>query len=136
MGFHKVTKLHSVICIFTFYELQATSLSTSSAIFLSQFAVSNAGIDSILAVTASGDNSFGSGIAKGAKSTLAFAVKGIVVGSQKVFADFATVGKAVDSVFSGVGIAIASGSHNNAGKENNGLSQKIFKISFEVVREF
>ena len=122
-----------MICIFTFYELQATSLSTRSAIFLSQFAVSNAGIDSILAVTASGDNSFGSGIAKGAKSTLAFAVKGIVVGSQKVFADFATVGKAVDSVFSGIGIAIAGGSHDNAGKENNGLFQKRCKI---VVRMF
>ena len=79
-----------------------------------------------MAVTASGDNSFGSGIAKGAKSTLAFTVKGIIVGSQKVFADFATVGKAVDSVFSGVGIAIASGSHDNAGKENNGLFQKFY----------
>ena len=78
-----------------------------------------------MAVSASGDNSFSGGIAKSAKSTLAFTVKGIVVGSQKVFADFATVGKAVDSVFSGVGIAIASGSHDNAGKKNNGLFQKM-----------
>ena len=112
----------------TFYKLQVASLSTSSAIFLSHFAVSNASINSILAVSASGDNSFGSGIAKGAKSTLAFAIKGIVIGSQVILTGFATVRKAIDSIFSGVVIAariVASRGYDNEGKENNGLFQKM-----------
>ena len=122
------------------FKLQTASFSTRSAIFLALVASVNASIDSILAVSASRDNSFGSGIAQGAKSTLAFAIKGFIIGSQVILTGFATVRKAIDSIFSGVVIAtrtVASGGYDNEGKENNGLFQKfyhvdLFLVDFEV----
>ena len=120
---------------FSFYysnQLQAASLRTSSAIFLSQFASLNALVNSILAVSTSRDNSIGSSIAECAKSTLAFTIKGSKVRSQVIFAGFTTVREAIDSTFSRVvvsGIRIVAGrSHNNASKENNSLFQKIENV--------
>ena len=106
---------------FLLVKLQATSLRTSSTIFLSQVASLNALLNSILAVSASGDNSFGGGIAESAKSTFAFAIVISISRSKVIFADIATVGEAVDTTHSGV--VVAGRSHDNASEENNGLFQ-------------
>ena len=108
---------------FLLVKLQATSLRTSSTIFLSQVASLNALFNSILAVSASRDNSFGGSIAESAESTLAFAIVISISRSKVIFADIATVGEAVDTTHSGV--VVAGRSHDNEGKENNGLFQKI-----------
>ena len=70
---------------------------TGRADLLSFFANIDTGINSILAVSASRDNRQGSGIAKGAKSTLAFAVKSLQVGSKVVLASQASVREALSS---------------------------------------
>ena len=106
------------------FKLQTASFSTRSAIFLSLVASVNASIDSILAVSASRDDSFSGGVAKGAKSTLAFTIKGSIIDSKVIFAGFTTVRKAVDSIFSRV--VVTGRGHDNASKENNGLFQKLY----------
>jgi len=90
---------------------------------LSQAASLNALVNSILAVSASFNDGIGSGIAELAKVTLAFAIVISISSSKVIFADFATFGEAVDTTFSGV--VVAGRSHDNEGKENNGLFQKI-----------
>ena len=106
---------------FLLFKLQATSLRASSTIFLSHVASLNALVNSILAVSASRDNSFGGSIAESAESTLAFTIEVSIFRSQVIFAGFATVGEAVDTTYSGV--VVAGRSHDNASEENNGLFQ-------------
>ena len=108
---------------FLLFKLQATSPRTSSTIFLSQFASLNALVNSILAVSASRDNSFGGSIAESAKSTLAFTIVVSISRSKVIFAGITTVFEAVDAIVSGV--VVAGRSHDNASEENNGLFQKI-----------
>ena len=67
----------------------------SRADFLSAAAGIDTGVNSVLAVSTSRDNRQGSGIAKGAKSTLAFAVKSLQVGSKVVLASQASVREAL-----------------------------------------
>ena len=114
------------------FKLQSTSPRTSSTIFLSQFASLNALVNSILAVSASRDNSFGGSIAESAKSTLAFTIEVSISRSKVIFAGITTVFEAVDSIVSGV--VVAGRGHDNASEENNGLCQKIkklLKLSFD-----
>ena len=108
---------------FLLFQLQATSRSTSFAIFLSKLACGNTSVNSILAVSASFNDGNSSGIAELAKVTLAFAIVISISSSKVISADIATFGEAVDTTFSGV--VVAGRSHDNEGKENNGLFQKI-----------
>ena len=71
--------------------LQATMRRASRADFLSAAAGIDTGINSVLTVIASRDNSQGSGITKGAKSTLAFTVESGQLVSKVVLASQASV---------------------------------------------
>ena len=96
----------------------------SSAQLFSFVTSVNTFVDSILAVSASFDDGFGSGIAKGAKSTLAFAVINLPVFTQVSLASLATFWEAHDSIFAfhqEVVVAITGGGHGNAGKKSNNL---------------
>ena len=66
---------------------------TGRADFLSAAAGIDTGVNSVLAVSTSRDNSQGSGIAKGTKSTLAFAIKSSQFVSKVVLTSQASVRK-------------------------------------------
>ena len=96
----------------------------SSAQLFSFVTSVNTFVNSILAVSASFDDGFGSGIAKGAKSTLAFAVENLPIFPKVSLTNFATFREAIDSTFAfhnEVVFAITSGGHGNAGKKSNNL---------------
>ena len=84
----------------------------------------NTGVNSILAVSASFNDGNGSGIAKGAKSTLAFTVENLPIFTKVSLTNFATFREAIDSTFAfknEVVFAETSGGHGNAGKKSNNL---------------
>ena len=115
----------------------------SSAQLFSFVTSVNTFVDSILAVSASFDDGFGSGIAKGAKSTLAFTVKNLPIFTKMSLTNFATFREAIDSTFAfhnEVVFAITSGGHGNAGKKSNNLKMSsgelCFSLRFDSTYEF
>ena len=109
-----------------FYEVYCLKVTRGSAIitdFLSFVASFDTFVNSILAISASFNHRNGSGVAKSAKSTLAFAIKNSVVSFEVIFAGFALVGGARDTFFSVT--SVASYGHGDEASGNNGLRKAI-----------
>ena len=106
-----------------FYYLEVTRGSAIVTDFLSLVASFDTFVNSILAVSASFNDRNGSGIAKSAKSTLAFAIKNGVVSFEVIFAGFASVSEASHIFFSVT--SVASYGHGDEASENNGLRKAI-----------
>ena len=112
-----------IVKLYEFYFLKVTRVSAIVTDFLSLVASLDTFVNSILAVSASFDHRNSSGIAKSAKSTLAFAIKNSVVSFKVIFAGFASVSEASRIFFSAT--SVASYGHGDEASENNGLRKTI-----------